>query len=264
MTNKGTSDNTLYRIAMVGACPYPVPQGSQVYLRDTALGLRARGHDVRLVVYYHGIGDDTSGLSIHRSARIPGARRTAAGPSPMKPLLDLALVAALRRVVREQRIEVVHAHNYEALVVALAARKRPIVYHAHNAMADELPHFFGPRAVAARFGAWLDRAFPHLADHVIVPHDALAAYLVGCGCRLKNVSVVRPPADAGLFEPCEIGDAVPPVLYAGNLDAYQNLCVYQHQQHLDAFRLLHDAQLLQQLGNRQYQYRQRLFLSSEF
>ena len=212
-----------YRVAMVGACPYFVPQGSQVYLRDTALGLRERGHEVHLVVYGYGLGDDGTSLPVHRGATVPGARKTAAGPSLAKPFLDLALAATLRQVVRDARIDIVHAHNYEGLLVALAARKRPIVYHAHNAMADELPYYFRGRRAAQRLGAWLDRAFPRRADHVIVPHAALAEYLVACGCTLSRVSVVPPPMNVELFEACRVEEALPPVLYAGNLDAYQNL-----------------------------------------
>ena len=211
------------RVAMVGACPYPVPQGSQVYLRDTAQGLSDRGHEVHLVVYGHGIGEDTSGLSIHRAPSLPGVRRTAAGPSLAKPVLDLALVVTLRRVVRAHAIDIVHAHNYEALVVALAAGRRSIVYHAHNAMADELPHYFGHRPAAARLGAWLDRTFPRRADRVIVPHQALAAYLAERGCEASRITVIPPPVDADRFTPGPPSDDAPPVLYAGNLDAYQNL-----------------------------------------
>jgi len=216
-----------YRIAMVGACPYFVPQGSQVYLRDTALGLRGRGHEVHLVVYGYGAVDDGSGLPVHRGAMIPGSRKTAAGPSLSKPLLDLALAATLRRVVREQRINIVHAHNYEALIAALAVAKRPIVYHAHNAMADELPYFLPRRRSAAAVGAWLDRTFPRRADYIIAPHQTLAAYLAECGCDASGISVIPPPADTRFFEPCAVSDEVPPVLYAGNLDAYQNLGLLQ-------------------------------------
>jgi len=208
---------------MVGACPYPVPQGSQVYLRETALGLAKRGHDVHLVVYGHGRGDDASGLPIHRAANIPGARRTDAGPSLAKPLEDAALVAALRRVVRDERIDIVHAHNYEALLVALAVRKRPLIYHAHNAMADELPYFVRPSRWAGQVGTWLDRTFPRRADRVVVPHNALAAYLAGWGCPLDRLVVVPPPVEPSVFTECAIGNDVPPVLYTGNLDAYQNL-----------------------------------------
>ena len=88
------------RIAIVGACPYPVPQGSQVFLRDTALALQERGHDVHLVVYGYGEGVDESGLRIHRSAHLAGGHRTTSGPTLAKPLLDLALEATLRRVIR--------------------------------------------------------------------------------------------------------------------------------------------------------------------
>jgi glycosyltransferase involved in cell wall biosynthesis len=214
-----------YRVAMVGACPYPAPQGSQVFLRDTALGLCARGHDVRLVVYGYGVGEDASGLPVHRSGRIPGARKTAAGPSFAKPLLDAALVRALRRVVRVHAIDIVHAHNYEGLLVALAARTRPIVYHAHNAMGDELA-YFSPgtlRRAAAACGAWLDRTFPRRADHVIAPHQALADYLIRCGCEPSRLSVIPPPMDVNVFDVCCVTEARPPVVYAGNLDAYQNL-----------------------------------------
>jgi glycosyltransferase involved in cell wall biosynthesis len=212
-----------WRIAIVGACPYPVPQGSQVFLRDMAMALRERGHDVRLAVYGHGAGDDDSGLAIHRSRALPGVRRTKAGPSVAKPLLDLALVNTLRGVIREHQTEIVLAHNYEGLLAALAARARPIVYQAHNAMADELPYYFGRSRVAGALGSWLDRTLPKRADHVIVPHGRLAEYLISCGCDASRVSVVAPPSCPGWPEPDPPAGECPPLLYTGNLDAYQNL-----------------------------------------
>ncbi len=35
------SETDTLNIAVVGACPFPVPQGSQIYLRDSALSLPA-------------------------------------------------------------------------------------------------------------------------------------------------------------------------------------------------------------------------------
>ena len=212
-----------YRIALVGACPYPAPQGSQIFLRDNALALRERGHDVHLVVYSYGQGRDQSGLPIHRCRRIPGEGKTAAGPSLAKPFQDLALVFKLREVVEKYRIDAVIAHNYEALLVGLMAGKRPLIYHAHNAMSDELPYYFRWRRWPAKLGRWLDRTFPRRADHVIVPHQRLAGHLVVRGCDHGKISIVPPPVRAGDFEPCAVGEALPPVLYTGNLDAYQNL-----------------------------------------
>ena len=223
--------NLRWRIAYVNACPYPLPQGSQVLFRDTALALKNRGHAVHLVVYGYGVETagwslkpEASSLFVHRCARIPGVRRTASGPSLAKPFMDVALVRTLRRVIRDEAIDIVHAHNYEGLIVALAAGKRPIVYHAHNAMADELPYF---AAYGKWAGPWLDRTFPKRADHIIAPHARLADYLVTCGCDPAKISVIPPSVDVTAFPPASSlqppASTMPPVLYTGNLDAYQNL-----------------------------------------
>ncbi len=212
-----------YRIAMVAACPFPVPQGSQVLLRQTAEGLAARGHEVHLVTYGYGCGGYDGPAILHRAPNPVPVQTTAAGPNWAKPLLDAALVATLRRVVRRCRCDLIHAHNYEALVAGLAAGGAPVVYHAHNALGDELPYYTRWRGPARRLGAWADRTFPRRAHGVIAPHARLKEYLLSCGCAPEQVAVIPPPADPGLLTlPIETG-AAPAVLYAGNLDRYQNL-----------------------------------------
>jgi len=216
------------RIAMVGACPFPVPQGSQAHLADTARVVQSLGHEVTLAVYGYGIGVDPPDLTVKRAWAPFRRGKTRAGPSLGKPLHDLALTVHLRSL---RDVDLIHAHNYEGLLCALASGRRPIVYQAHNAMADELPYYFGGcfrgcfrgAAWAGRFGAWLDRALPRRADAVIVPHERLGAYLQECGCEASKVSVIPPALDAALFEPAQPGESMPPVLYTGNLDAYQNL-----------------------------------------
>ncbi len=216
------------RVAIVSACPFPVPQGSQVFLKDTAEALRDDGHEVHLVVYGYGDGTAVDGLHVHRSWRLPGSKRTKAGPSWTKPLYDIALIGTLRRVVREYRIDVVQAHNYEGLLVALAARVRPVVYQAHNAMADELPHYAGFERFGKWLGGWLDCRFPRRASQIVVPHAGLAEYLIANGCAPGKVSVLAPPAMTDWFEPEEPGDALPPLLYTGNLDVYQNVAFLEY------------------------------------
>lgn len=211
------------RIAMVGACPFPVPQGSQVFLRDNALALQRRGHEVHLVVYGFPGGGEDCGLRVHRAPNLPGLNRTRSGPYAAKPVLDLLLAATLRRVVRRERIDIVFAHNYEALLAALLAGVRPLVYHAHNVMSDELPYYVPWKGPAQRLGRWLDHTFPRRADHVCVPHQRLAGHLVLLGCDPNRVSVVPPPMDAGCFEAARVRPEIPPVVYAGNLDPYQNI-----------------------------------------
>ncbi len=210
-------------VAVVGACPFPVPQGSQVFLGDCARMIRDAGHAAHLVVYGYGAGADPHGMRIHRAWNPPGASRTKAGPAWAKPLQDLALRRRLREVVLRERIDIVDAHNYEALMVALMAGARPIVYHAHNAMADELPYYFGRASWARSLGRRMDNCLPRRADWVIAPHERLRDYLVECGCMPERITLIPPPVDARLFEPVTERVDLPPLLYAGNCDAYQNL-----------------------------------------
>jgi len=277
------------KIVMTGACPYPVPQGSQVFMGETACCLAGLGHNVRLVVYSYGspFYNKTAAEELNASGQAqplepvrqeplclpsPEPQRPAGPPRPEegrlapppelqvraeptpprpnenwllraaqppfagtpvkagphwgKPLHDAALLLALRRAARDA--DVVCAHNYEALVAALLCGRRPVVYFAHNAMADELPYYCaspGMARRAARLGRWFDDTFPRRADHIIVPHRRLAGYLVLRGCDPARISIIPPPIDPAPFGagPSDATAAVPPVLYTGNLDAYQNL-----------------------------------------
>jgi len=215
------------RVLMTAACPYPAPQGSQALIRETARALHDAGCDVRLLVYAHGVGRADDPFPVERGPAIPGYRRTAAGPSWAKPVADAALMLTLRRTLREFEPDVVHAHNYEGLLVALLAcrgRRVPVVYHAHNAMADELGYYLRPSAWFARIGEALDRTLPRRADAVIAPHARLADELVARGCDRNRVHVIPPPVYAEGFAPGPRAPAPKPaLLYTGNLDAYQNL-----------------------------------------
>ncbi len=279
------------KIVMAGACPYPVPQGSQVFMGETACCLAGLGHSMRMVVYGYGSpfyakpaqdrGVETGKVQplepveqaplclpepeperqqtagppkpeegrlapppelpvravpcppkpddnwLIRAALPPLAGTpTAPGPHWGKPLHDAALLLALRREARDA--DAVCAHNYEALLAALLCGRRPVVYFAHNAMADELPYYCtrpDMARYAARLGRWFDSTFPRRAARVIVPHRRLAGYLVLRGCDPARVSVIPPPIDCAPFEPApsDPSAVLPQVLYTGNLDGYQNL-----------------------------------------
>jgi glycosyltransferase involved in cell wall biosynthesis len=210
------------RIAVVGACPYPVAQGSQVYLTACARTYQELGHDVHLCVYGYGTGDDPPDLTIHRAPTVPFARQTKAGPSWAKPLQDLRMVGFLKRLIKTHDIEVLDAHNYEGLLVSLATGFKPIIYHAHNAMNDELPHYSGFGSIGKSLGEMLDRSLPRRASHLIAPHDRLRDYLLESRCSEDRISVIPPGIDPEPFvHEKEYSDS-PAILYAGNLDAYQN------------------------------------------
>src|SRR5207247_517968 len=67
------------------------------------------------------------------------------GPRAGRIVRDLGLVVRLWRTVRREAIDLIHAHNYEAAIASLVvgrATGRPVVYHGHNALAEELPLYF--------------------------------------------------------------------------------------------------------------------------
>lgn len=222
---------------MVAACPFPSPRGSQVLIRELAQALADCGHEVHLVTYPYGESlVPIHGIFVHR-VRAP--RLAASGGSRLgwhKFLLDAYLASVLYRVVRRERIHVIHAHNYEGQLIGYLVRRLtgvPVVYHSHNALSDELGYYFKPgwcRSAARLVGQVLDRQIPRRADFSIALTSELEDFLQARGVA-PNQSVVIPPGVASASAP-DVGVAHPNpfegrfvVMYAGNLDPYQDLHV---------------------------------------
>jgi len=220
-------------LALVGAFPFPYPQGSQIFCAEQARALQAAGARVTLVCYGRGEGSAPTDLALVGAPLAP--RRLASGPSSAKPLADLALAATLVRAHRRAPFDAVLAHNAEAALAALLARasmRRPVVYVAHTVLAHELETYAPPRFAPAlrRIGAAIDRAIARRADAVIAlslaGERALAPYARGPLRRIPPA--LKPgvlPAPDAIFAACrrhqlEVGRYA---LYAGNLDGYQDL-----------------------------------------
>jgi len=227
------------RIAVVAACPFPSPQGSQVLVGEMCEALVGRGHDVELLTYGQGSGEaKASGTYRHRRIRrLPGDDALRSGPTLMKPALDLLLARALSRMLRRERFDVVHAHNYEAGAIAVAARvasRVPVVYHGHSIMAEELPSYFSSRVArqcAGLIGTGFDRTVPRAADHVIALSRDAAVTMRRAGVADENLSVVPPaladvgevPSRAEARRALGLTEARFIIGYCGNLDVYQDL-----------------------------------------
>lgn len=238
-----------YRIAMVAPCPFPSLRGSQVLIRELAESLAAAGHAVHVVTYptaQHLVPVER--IAIHRVPKLPGMW-TACPFGWQKLVLDALLLVLLCRVVRRERIQVIHAHNLEGPVIAYLVRWLtgvPVVYHAHNALSDELPCYVRSRVarrLTRRIGAALDRRVAAAADYSIAMTDRLAAFLAARGAA-GRVAVV-PPAVRTIRRVERAPtrrSAHPQIMYAGNLDPYQDLQVL-----LDGFELVRTVKPTAQL-----------------
>src|SRR6266446_2383832 len=152
------------------------------------------------------------------------------GPRAGRIVRDLGLVVRLWRTVRREAIDLIHAHNYEAAIASLVvgrATGRPVVYHGHNALAEELPLYFRARLarrLARRLGRLLDAHVPRRADFCIAVTEELGEILRRRGVAARDLTCIAPaaaPRDASAHRPRVGSEAL--VCYAGNLDGYQNL-----------------------------------------
>jgi glycosyltransferase involved in cell wall biosynthesis len=222
-------------IAMVAPCPFPTAQGTQVFIAGLARALRRRGHRVDLVTYHDGdprLDGGLDGVGLHRCRPLPVRSKLTSGPSVKKPLFDLLLTARLDQVVRGTRADLIHAHNYEGLLAGLMIgrlRRVPVIFHTHNTMVDELPSYscsrFG-RKISRSLGDILDGRFPRRAQACIAVTPQIAEEIRRRGTDPELTCTIPPAVDevrpTPVARPRPAGDT-PAVLYAGNLDRYQNL-----------------------------------------
>ena len=229
------SGRRTYRIAVVAACPFPSLRGSQVLVREVAEALAHKGHAVHVVTYPTAEHlTPVERIAIHRVAKLPWLG-TARPFGWQKVLLDVLLAWLLLQVVRRERIDIIHAHNCEAPLLACLVRWLtgvPVVYHAHNALADELPCYVrstAMRAVIRRIGAALDRLLARAADHTIALSDRLAAYLAARGAAGRVTTIAPAALRLAIGEPTLARrESGPVIMYGGNLDPYQDLDCLRH------------------------------------
>ena len=208
------------RIALIGAFPFPSPQGSQVYLAEQHDALRRAGAEPVLVTYPDGLFR----WNLRRS-----------GPSFSKPFADAALLRTLLHVHQRAPIDVALAHNAEAAVAAILTRAWtgvPVIYVAHTILRHELSSYAPAswRAFLDPIGGCIDAWIARRADGIIALSEDARALLephARCGIEVipPGLDLEAPPTEDERQRACRAIGADPGhfVLYAGNLDGYQDL-----------------------------------------
>lgn len=226
------------RIAMIAACPFPWPRGTPVRVHRIAEAVARRGHDIHVVAYHLGEPLVDPPFAVHRIRDVPAYRRTDPGPTARKLLqIDPMLARLLRRLHRERRFDLVHAHHYEGLLVAShAIRDIPIVYDAHTLLTSELPTYpLGlPRRAIRAVAPWLDRHLPRRAGRIIAVSETIRETLAKLGAAAPaRITVIPNGVEwqhfAGEREPSERT-----FIFTGNLAPYQGVDLL-----LEAFAKLH-------------------------
>jgi glycosyltransferase involved in cell wall biosynthesis len=218
-----------YRIAMVAACPFPANYGSPGAIREMAQSLALRGNAVHVVTYPFGEDLPADHLTIWRCGwSRKRSRPIYSGPSLEKIVLDLFLLVRLCQVIRRQSVEVIHATNYEGVLLGFFAKlitRRPLLYNAVNLMSDEL-HLYKswcPTFLlrwSARLLDWLVTVWP---DGFIANTNELRQEMLARGVSPDLIAVVPTSVDLQMFQrptngdlraKYELGDR-PIVMYTG-------------------------------------------------
>lgn len=222
-------------VAVVAACPFPAPRGTPIRIQRLAEEVAESGHRVHVVTYHYGSGKVTPGLSVHRIPTIKSYRKLSPGPTYVKlSLLDPMLTYKLWQVLRHHAVDVIHAHHFEGLLVAAAARLWsgiPLVFDAHTLLTSELP--FYPMGLPLRIKQFIagtsDRHLPVLADHVITVTERIRDRLLRFGAVPPGkVSVIPNGVESHIFAGSAIKKARcingnPTLIFTGNLAPYQGI-----------------------------------------
>ena len=236
------------RIAIIAACPFPFPRGTPVRIYRMAEALAKLGHEVHAVTYHLGEPVEDPPFTIHRIAEVKGYTRTEAGPSWQKlTRCDPPLTKLVGKVVREQGIDLIHAHHYEGLIAAHYAnkgdkqtgRKIPIVFDAHTTLASELHYYkmgLGKRLLTS-IGKRIDGYFPKRASHTVSVTDNVRDLLIqNNGVKPEDITTLTNGVETDHFDidPAEAIRDAPngehTLIFTGNLAGYQGVDLM-----LDAF-----------------------------
>lgn len=183
-------------ICMLAACPFPANHGTPGSIREMAEALCELGHDVHIVTYHFGQDIAIHGPRLHRIPPWTRESTVVVGPTVRRPLYDLQMVFKTLEVIRDYRPDVLHAHGYEAALVAWLCRLAsgpPVVYSGHNTMRDELASygFIRPRWCATILAGLLDGFVPRQGDRCLPHSSNLERFFHQRGLRARTDRVVN-------------------------------------------------------------------------
>jgi glycosyltransferase involved in cell wall biosynthesis len=226
-----------YSIVMVAACPFPANHGSAASIREMSDTLTDMGHNVHIVTYPFGQEDiRVRRARVCRTAPFRPESNAKVGPSTDKFFYDFQLLRLLCRVIRRERIDIIHAHNYEGALVGIMAKwltGRPLLYNAVNLMSDELAgyRFIRPAWLAHGIARALDWFIPIFPDHITAVSPELKDWFVSHGVPAGKVDMVPAGIEPEMFDnptperfrqQYQINGR-PVVMYTGVLNAFQRV-----------------------------------------
>ncbi|HET8649946.1 MAG TPA: glycosyltransferase family 4 protein [Gemmatimonadales bacterium] len=221
------------RVLLVAPEPFYEDRGTPLAIRQVLSALSELGYQVDLLTFPVGEPLELPGLTIDRISNPFHIRQVPVGLSLRKLLLDIGLVRALRRRIREGGWHYIHAVEEAAFPAVLLGRGAgiPVIYDMQSSLPEQLRRklVFRSRPVQ-RLLRWPERWLLRRADAVACSMG-LEQYVrrVAPGAQVHEWHFASPPdrapaqAVAALRSELDIAPEAPVILYSGTMEHYQGL-----------------------------------------
>jgi glycosyltransferase involved in cell wall biosynthesis len=229
---QAVADLPIRRILVVAPQPFYEDRGTPIAVRQVLQALGELGYPVDLLTFPLGSDVAIPGMRIFRSANPLGFKSVPIGLSCRKLLLDLPLLASLRRRLASDRYWCIHAVEEAAFPAAVLARRHgiPLLYDMQSSLAEQLAE--GP--LGAPPARWLLNAL----ERWLLRRSSMVVTSAGLASRVARSVPQVPvrewhfpsaPADSNpaavqcLRDGLGLTGQGPVVLYSGTFEAYQGL-----------------------------------------
>ena len=192
------------RVLMVAPTPFFGDRGCHIRIYEEVRGLMAQGVEVQVATYP--TGRDPAGLAISRARAWFGVEAGSLGPTWGRPVLDLALLDACRRVMRDFEPHLVHGHLHEGIAIGATLRARyglPLVADLQGSLTAELAdhRFIAGRGILHRLTSRGERWLVRLPDRLLTSSSHGADLLARQGVDANRIAALPDGVDVDVFRP---------------------------------------------------------------
>lgn len=223
------------RVLVLAPTPFFADRGCHVRILEEARAAMACGVELRLVTYH--IGRDVPGIPTERIPGFSWYKKLEAGPSWVKPFLDVQLLFKAWKVAREFKPQVIHAHLHEGAFFGAFLKmvlRIPMLFDCQGSLTAEITDhgFVKPGSLLQRFFATLERWINRSSDFIVTSASPTVELLLEDGVPKERVRALIDGVDTETFAPqpkheirAKLGlpEKRPVVAYLGLMNSYQGL-----------------------------------------
>ncbi|WP_136524735.1 glycosyltransferase family 4 protein [Geomonas ferrireducens] len=223
------------RVLVLAPTPFFADRGCHVRILEEARAAMACGVELRLVTYH--IGRDVPGIPTERIPGFSWYKKLEAGPSWVKPFLDVQLLFKAWKVARAFKPHVIHAHLHEGAFFGAFLKmllRIPMLFDCQGSLTAEITDhgFVKPGSILQRFFATLEHWINRSSDFIVTSASPTVELLLKDGVPKERVRALIDGVDTEVFAPQPKGairarlglpEKRPVVVYLGLLNRYQGI-----------------------------------------